>query len=130
MQSDFPPKQELEALYKDFPIVGTQTNGWRTSRIVKEVRVLPGPVCTALLQRGATLEPFFDILKKMDVLNFEWVEVVRGLQTAEARIQELQARSPGEYVIFSQRTQQIVASFNSRAAGEVSDGSENPRKTP
>jgi hypothetical protein len=84
----------------------------------------------ALLQRGTTLEPFFDILKKMDVLNFEWVEVVRGLQTAEARIQELQARAPGEYVIFSQRTQQIVASFNSRAAGEVADGSENLRKTP
>jgi len=58
------------------------------------------------VQRGATLEPLFDILKKMDALNFEWVEVVRGLQTAEARIQELQARSPGEYVVFSQRTQQ------------------------
>ena len=45
-------------------------------------------------------------------MNFEWVEVVRDLQTAEARIQELQAYS-GEYVIFSQRTQQIVARFNS-----------------
>jgi hypothetical protein len=59
----------------------------------------------------------FDILRKIDVVNFEWVEVVRDLQTAEARIQELQAHSPGEYVIFSQGTQQIVARFNSLMAG-------------
>jgi len=39
------------------------------------------------------------------------------LQTAEARIQELQARSPGEYVVFSQRTQEIVGRFNSPKAG-------------
>ncbi|GAC1694818.1 MAG: hypothetical protein NVS9B5_37720 [Terriglobales bacterium] len=70
-----------------------------------------------LLQRGATTEPPFDILKKMDVVNFEWIEVVRDLQTAEARIQELQARSPGEYVVFSQRAEQIVARFNSLMAG-------------
>ena len=83
-----------------------------------------------LVAKRCTLEPLFDILKQTDALNFEWIEVVRGLQTAEARIQELQARSPGEYVIFSQRTQQIVARFNSRAAGEVANGPENPRKTP
>jgi hypothetical protein len=63
----------------------------------------------------------FDILKKIDRANFEWVEVVRDLQTAEARIQELQARSPGEYVVFSQRTQEIVGRFNSpmQGAGET-----------
>ena len=38
----------------------------------------------------------FDILKKIDRANFEWVEVVRDLHTAEAGIQELQARSPDE----------------------------------
>jgi len=70
-----------------------------------------------LLQRGATMNPAFDILKKTDLANFEWVEVVRDLQTAEARIQELQARSPGEYVVFSQQTQEIVGRFNSLMAG-------------
>ena len=70
-----------------------------------------------LLPGGATMEPPFDILKKTDVVNFQWVEVVRDLQTAEARIQELQARSPGEYVVFSQRTQQVVARFKSPMAG-------------
>jgi hypothetical protein len=39
------------------------------------------------------------------------------LQTAEARIQELQACSPGEYVVFSQRTHEIVGRFNSLMAG-------------
>jgi len=59
----------------------------------------------------------FDILKKTDVVNFEWVEVVRDLQTAEARVQELQAHSPGEYVVFSRHTQQIVGRFKSLMAG-------------
>jgi len=63
------------------------------------------------------MNPAFDILKKTDLANFEWVEVVRDLQTAEARIQELQARSPGEYVVFSQQTQEIVGRFNSLMAG-------------
>jgi hypothetical protein len=62
------------------------------------------------------MEPPFDILKKIDVVNFEWVEAVRDLQSAEARIQQLQARSPGEYVVFSQRTQQIVVRFKSLMA--------------
>ena len=63
------------------------------------------------------MQPSFDILKKIDLVNFQWVELVRDLQTAEARIQELQARSPGEYVIFSQRTQQIVARLKSPMTG-------------
>jgi hypothetical protein len=65
-----------------------------------------------LLQRGAHVSPAFDILKKIGAVNFEWVEAVRDMQTAEARIQELLARSPGEYVVFSQRTQEIVGRFN------------------
>jgi hypothetical protein len=101
--------------------------GLEDSETVSNLALLSLP---DLLQTGATVEPLFDILKKIDEVNFEWIEVVRELQTAEARIQELRARSPGEYVIFSQRTQQIVARFNSRTAGAGADGSENPRKTP
>jgi hypothetical protein len=67
------------------------------------------------------VSPAFDILKKIGAVNFEWVEAVRDVQTAEARIQELQARSPGEYVVFSQRTQEIVGRFKSlpKDAGET-----------
>jgi hypothetical protein len=62
------------------------------------------------------VEFLFDILKKTDRANFAWIEAVQDLQTAESRIRELQAHSPGEYVVFSQRTQQIVGRFNSRMA--------------
>jgi hypothetical protein len=67
------------------------------------------------------MNPAFDILKKTGAVNFEWVEVVQDLHTAEARIKELQALSPGEYVVFSQRTQEIVGRFNSlpKAAAET-----------
>jgi hypothetical protein len=84
---------------------------------IRERQKIPVSQIARLVQRGATMEPPFDILKKIDIVNFEWVEAVRDLQTAEARIQELQARSPGEYVVFSQRTQQIVGRFNSLMAG-------------
>ena len=63
------------------------------------------------------MEPTFVILKRLDLANFGWLEVVHDLQTAEARIQKLQACSPGEYVVFSERARQIVAMVNSPMAG-------------
>ena len=63
------------------------------------------------------MESLFDILQKIDDVNFLWIEVVEGLRTAIARIEELQARTPGEYVVFDQRTQQVVAKLKSRATG-------------
>ena len=62
------------------------------------------------------MEPAFDILRKADAANFEWVEAVQDLQSAEVRVRELQALSPGEYAVFSQRTKQIVARFGSPTA--------------
>jgi hypothetical protein len=63
------------------------------------------------------VESRFDILQKIDDVNFRWIEVVGDLQTAITRIEELQARTPGEYVVFDQRTQQVVAQLKSRATG-------------
>jgi len=51
--------------------------------------------------------PAFDILKK-DAAALVWVEAVQDLELAKQRIKELSARSHGEYVIFDQRTRQIV----------------------
>jgi hypothetical protein len=70
-----------------------------------------------VLQRGATVYPTFDILKKPDRLNFEGEDFVRDLQTAEARIRELEVRSADEFVMFTQRTQLIVDRFKSLMAG-------------
>ena len=51
--------------------------------------------------------PAFDILKK-DAAALVWVEAVHDLELAKQRIKELSARSHGEYVVFDQRTRQIV----------------------
>jgi hypothetical protein len=59
------------------------------------------------------METTFVILKRLDLVNLGWLEVVQDLKTAEDKIQELQACSRGEYVVFSERTQQIVARVNS-----------------
>jgi hypothetical protein len=54
----------------------------------------------------------FDILEKIDEVNFRWLEAAQDLQSAKSRIEERQGVSPGEYVIFDRRTQQIVAKSN------------------
>jgi hypothetical protein len=88
--------------------------GFEGSERVSSLALLSLP---DLLPRDSAMKTAFDILKRVDAFNFEWIEVVRDLQAAEARIQELQARSPGEYVVFSERTQEIVGRFNSLMAG-------------
>ena len=61
------------------------------------------------------MSSLFDILKKVDTVNFQWIAVAPSLPAAQAHIERLQASSPGEYVVFDQRTQQIVINVNSRA---------------
>lgn len=50
----------------------------------------------------------FDILEKTDEVNFRWLESTQDLQSAKSRIEEREALSPGEYVVFDRRIQQIV----------------------
>ena len=61
------------------------------------------------------LLPSYDILKK-DAAALTWVEAMDNLQSAKLRIRELAARSEGEYVIFDQRTRQIVDRFTTSAS--------------
>jgi len=52
----------------------------------------------------------YDIFRK-DLLGTPvWMEAVQDLETASHRVRELAARSPGEYFVFSQRSQEIVSS--------------------
>ena len=77
-----------------------------------------GPsVLSASSQESTTVESLFDILQKMDDVDFLWIEAVGDLRTAIDRIEELQARTPNEYVVFDQRNLQVVAQLKSRAAG-------------
>jgi hypothetical protein len=59
----------------------------------------------------------FDILKRNADGSFVWLEAAQDLQAAKARLQQLSAPSPGEYFVFDQRTQQIVAKVSTRPEG-------------
>ena len=63
--------------------------------------------------------PHLDILKRTEDGSFVWLEAAHDLALAKARLQQLVDRGPGEYFVFDQRTQQIVAKMaRSRAANE------------
>ncbi len=52
----------------------------------------------------------YDIFRK-DLLGTPvWMEAVQDLETANLRVMELAGRSPGEYFVFSQESQEIVSS--------------------
>jgi hypothetical protein len=50
----------------------------------------------------------FEILKKKPEGSFSWFEAVNDLDSANIRIKELIALSPGEYVVFDQRTHNVI----------------------
>jgi hypothetical protein len=51
----------------------------------------------------------YDLFRK-DLLGTPvWMEAVRDIETAKLRMLELARRSPGEYFVFSQETQEIVS---------------------
>ena len=60
--------------------------------------------------------PTFDILRKFSS-ELIWIETAVDLESAKLRLAQLAAVSPGEYVVFDQRTHCIVA----RSAGASSD---------
>jgi hypothetical protein len=53
--------------------------------------------------------PHLDILKRQKDGSFVWIEAASDVEVAEERLSQLASISPGEYFVFDQRTQQIVA---------------------
>jgi hypothetical protein len=53
--------------------------------------------------------PHLDILKRLSEGSFVWIESASDIRTAEERISQLARIAPGEYFVFDQRSQQIVA---------------------
>ena len=51
----------------------------------------------------------FDILKKNPEGSFCRFEAVNDLASANIRLKELIALSPGEYVVFDERTNNVIA---------------------
>jgi hypothetical protein len=58
----------------------------------------------------------FDILKRHDDGGFIWIEAAQDLEAARSRLRDLSARAPGEYFVFDQKTQEIVAKLSTRSA--------------
>ena len=54
------------------------------------------------------MESPYDIFKKDSCGDLLWVEAVPDLETARLRVMQRNNREPGEYVIFCQRTQELV----------------------
>jgi hypothetical protein len=50
-----------------------------------------------------------DILKRQKDGSFVWIEAESDMRAAEERISKLASTEPGEYFIFDQRTQTVVA---------------------
>jgi hypothetical protein len=50
----------------------------------------------------------FVSLKKKPGGSFRWFEAVNDLESANIRIKELIALSPGEYVVFDRRTHNVI----------------------
>jgi hypothetical protein len=53
--------------------------------------------------------PHLDILKRQGDGGFVWIEAASDVRVAEERISRMAEKDPGEYFVFDQRTQQIVA---------------------
>jgi hypothetical protein len=57
-----------------------------------------------------TTLPSYDIVKK-EANNFVWVEAAHDIQSAKKRVYELARHSDAEFVIFNERTLQVVATL-------------------
>jgi len=53
--------------------------------------------------------PHLDILKRQSDGSFVWIEAASDIRMAEERISQLACEAPGEYFVFDQTSQQIVA---------------------
>jgi pyridoxine/pyridoxamine 5'-phosphate oxidase len=61
--------------------------------------------------------PHLDILKRQSDGGFVWIEASNDVRVAEERISHLAETEPGEYFVFDQRTQQIVAKVTKQPTG-------------
>jgi hypothetical protein len=55
----------------------------------------------------------YDILRRHSDGSFIWLEAASELSHAKDRLQQLFAATPGEYFVFDQKSQQIVAKIAS-----------------
>lgn len=61
----------------------------------------------------------FDILRRHRDGSLIWLESASELDDARTRLQQLSAGLPGEYFVFDQKSQQIVAKVSSGGAPDA-----------
>jgi hypothetical protein len=66
-------------------------------------------------ERKLMRAPHLDILKRQSDGSFVWIEAASDLRVAEERISYLAGADPGEYFVFDQRSQEIVAKVAKQA---------------
>lgn len=75
----------------------------------------------------------FDILKKLPDGGIVWIESAKDLEIAQGRIKLFASYQPGEYVIFCQQTQSVIAmpwvTFARRDEGNKTGAKTRRRKT-
>ena len=59
-------------------------------------------------------DTLFDILKKDPKGTFHWIEAVRDIDTAEARLRKLSAGSADEFVVFRNIDLRVVATYSDK----------------
>jgi hypothetical protein len=77
--------------------------------------MLPSTATIIRLRKGSMTTAPFDILRRHDDGSFIWLEDAHDLQVARTRLQELFEVTPGEYFVFDQKSQQIVARLSNPA---------------
>jgi hypothetical protein len=70
------------------------------------------------LGKGDMPTASLDILRRHEDGSLLWVEAAHDIEAAKARLQELCAQTPGNYFVFDQKSQQIVAKFSSEEGGD------------
>ncbi len=61
----------------------------------------------------------FDILRRHLDGSLLWLEAASDIQSAKARLRQLDAHAPGEYFVFDQVRQQIVANSKAKAGNDL-----------
>ena len=77
---------------------------------------------------GNMVTQSYDIFRR-DTRGEVWVEAARDLETAKSRIIELSAATPGQYVVFSQRSGRMVGSGTVVASSTARAPSKESRKS-
>lgn len=77
---------------------------------------------------GNMVTQSYDIFRR-DTRGEVWVEAARDLETAKSRIIELSAATPGQYVVFSQRSGRMVGSGTVVASSTARATSKESRKS-